>query len=108
MARHSQACDLHRVNLPLLFARRYLLAKRSTNAINIITGISIVVIAVVTAAMVVVLSTLNGIADLVDTIYSPFDQDITITAAEGKTFARGCRGPGAHSRHARRAARTVG
>jgi lipoprotein-releasing system permease protein len=42
--------------------------------------------AVVTAAMVTVLSTLNGIADLVDTIYSPFDQSITITPAEGKTF----------------------
>lgn len=76
------------MNLPLLFARRYLFAKRNTNAINIITGISIAVIAVVTAAMVVVLSTLNGISDLVDTIYSPFDQDITITAAEGKTFER--------------------
>src|SRR5690606_37397772 len=77
------------MNLPLLFARRYLFAKRSTNAINIITAISIVVIAVVTAAMVVVLSTLNGISDHVDTIYSPFDQDITITPAEGKTFERG-------------------
>lgn len=77
------------MNLPLLFARRYLFAKRSTNAINLITAISIVVIAVVTAAMVVVLSTLNGISDLVDTIYSPFDQDLTITAAQGKTFERG-------------------
>lgn len=81
------------MNLPLLFARRYLFATRgsagrSTNAINIITGISIAVIAVVTAAMVVVLSTLNGISDLVDSIYSPFDQDITITAATGKTFER--------------------
>ncbi|MBK6829496.1 MAG: ABC transporter permease [Flavobacteriales bacterium] len=38
--------------------------------------------------MVVVLSAVNGIADLVDAIYSPFDQDITITAAEGKTFAK--------------------
>lgn len=76
------------MNLPLLFARRYLFAKRSNNAINIISAISIVVIAVVTAAMVVVLSTLNGISDLVDTIYSPFDQDITITASQGKTFER--------------------
>ncbi len=76
------------MNLPFLFARRYLLAKRSQNAINVITLISIVVIAVVTAAMVVVLSTLNGIAELVDSIYSPFDQDITITPAEGKTFPR--------------------
>ena len=76
------------MNLPLLFARRYLLAKRGRNAINIITLISIVVVAVVTAAMVVVLSTLNGISQLVDTLYSPFDQDITISAAEGKTFQR--------------------
>jgi lipoprotein-releasing system permease protein len=77
------------MNLPFLFARRYLLAKRSQNAINIITLISMVVVAVVTAAMVVVLSTLNGIAELVDTIYSPFDQDITMTPAEGKTFLIG-------------------
>ena len=76
------------MNLPLLIARRYLLAERSTNAINVITGISIAVIAVVTGAMVVVLSAMNGIAELVDDIYSPFDQDITITAAEGKTFAK--------------------
>ncbi|MEO5585182.1 MAG: FtsX-like permease family protein [Flavobacteriales bacterium] len=76
------------MNLPLLFARRYLLAKRGRNAINIITLISIVVVAVVTAAMVVVLSTLNGISKLVDTLYSPFDQDITITASVGKTFQR--------------------
>lgn len=76
------------MNLPLLFARRYLLAKRKQNAVNIITGISIVVVAVVTAAMVVVLSTLNGISQLVDTLYSPFDQDITITPATGKTFPR--------------------
>jgi len=76
------------MNLPLLFARRYLLAKRSTNAINLITLISIVVIAVVTAAMVVVLSAMNGINDLVDKLYSPFDQDITITPAEGKTLHR--------------------
>ncbi len=76
------------MNLPLLFARRYLLAKRKQNAVNIITAISMVVVAVVTAAMVVVLSTLNGISQLVDTLYSPFDQDITITPATGKTFSR--------------------
>ncbi len=81
------------MDLPLLFARRYLFASRtaagrSTNAINIITGISIGVIAVVTAAMVAVLSTFNGIAGLVDSMYSPLDQDITITPAQGRTFPR--------------------
>jgi len=76
------------MNLPFLFARRYLLAKRSQNAVNIITLISIGVIMVVTAAMVVVLSAVNGISEYVDTIYSPFDQDITVTPVEGKTFAK--------------------
>lgn len=76
------------MNLPLLFARRYLLAKRKQQAVNIITFISIVVVAVVTAAMVVVLSTLNGISQLVDAMYSPFDQDLTVTLAVGKTFER--------------------
>ena len=76
------------MRLALLFARRYLLAKRSRNAINVITLISIVVIAVVTAAMVVVLSTLNGISDLVDKLYSPFDQDVTVTPVTGKSFPR--------------------
>ena len=69
------------MRLPLLFARRYLLAKRSRNAVNVITGISITVVAVVTAAMVVVLSTLNGISELVDTLYSPFDAYATAEAA---------------------------
>lgn len=43
---------------------------------------------VVTAAMVVVLSAMNGVTDLVDQIYSPLDQDITITPALGKTLIR--------------------
>ncbi len=81
------------MNLPLLFARRYLLAARRSagrrmNAVNLITLISIAVVAVVTGAMVVVLSTLNGITALVDSIYSPFDQDLTITPARGKTLRR--------------------
>lgn len=81
------------MNLPLRFARRYLLASRKAtgrraNAVNLITWISIVVVAVVTGAMVVVLSTLNGINRLVDSIYSPFDQDLTITPVRGKTLAR--------------------
>src|ERR1700754_2646579 len=76
------------MKLPLLFARRYLFAKKSHNAINVITAISMLVLAVVTGAMVVVLSATNGIADLVDSIYSPFDQDITVAPAQGKTFHR--------------------
>ena len=76
------------MRLALTIARRYLLSKRSQKAINIITMISIVVMMVVTAAMVVILSTMNGVSELVEQIYSPFDQDITILPAEGKTIDR--------------------
>lgn len=74
------------MHLPFFIARRYLISKRSHNAINIITLISIVVVMVITGAMVIILSIMNGITDLIDQIYSPFDQDITITLREGKTF----------------------
>ncbi|NNC82162.1 MAG: ABC transporter permease [Flavobacteriales bacterium] len=54
--------------------------------INLITGISVVVIAFVTAAMVVVLSAFNGIDALVDDLYSSFDGDIIIGPERGKSI----------------------
>ena len=74
------------MNLPLKFARRYLLAKKSTNAINIITGISVFGIAVGTAALVLVLSVFNGFEDLITGLFSSFNPDIKVTPAEGKVF----------------------
>lgn len=41
---------------------------------------------VVTAAMVIVLSSMNGVSELVENIYKPFDLDITVTPASGKTI----------------------
>lgn len=43
-------------------------------------------IAVITAALVIILSAFNGIEKMIQHIYSEFDSDITITAAKGKTF----------------------
>lgn len=74
------------MNFPLRIARRYLLAKKSTNAINIITGIAIFGIAVGTAALVLVLSVFNGFEDLITGMYSNFNPDIKVTPAKGKTF----------------------
>lgn len=67
-------------------ARRYLLAKKSTNAINIITGIAVFGIAVGSAALILVLSVFNGFEDLISTMYSNFNPDVKITPAQGKTF----------------------
>ncbi len=74
------------MNLPFFIARRYLLAKKSSNAINIITGISVAGIAIGTAALVLVLSVFNGLGELVMTLTSNFNPDIKITPTKGKTF----------------------
>lgn len=74
------------MNLPLKIARRYLFAKRSTNAINIITGIAVFGVAVGTAALILILSVFNGFEDLFLSLYNNFNPDVTITPAKGKTF----------------------
>jgi lipoprotein-releasing system permease protein len=78
--------DLTTMNLPFHIARRYLFAKRSTNAINIITGISLLGVAIGTAALVLVLSVFNGFEDLLSGLFGHFNPEIKITATKGKTF----------------------
>ncbi|MEM1215722.1 MAG: FtsX-like permease family protein [Bacteroidota bacterium] len=74
------------MNLPLRIARRYLLARRSVNAVNIITGIAVFGVAIGAAALVLILSVFNGFEDLFLSMYNSFNPDVTITPAEGKTF----------------------
>ena len=74
------------MNLPFKFARRYLFAKKSTNAINIITSISVLGVAIGTAALILVLSVFNGFEDLITGLFSNFNPDVKITPAKGKSF----------------------
>jgi len=74
------------MNLSLFIAKRYLISKKSHNAINIITFISVAGVCIGTMALVIVLSAFNGISDLVFGLYNTFDPDIKITPREGKTF----------------------
>ncbi len=74
------------MNLPFFFARRYLFAKRSTNAINIITGISVGGIAIGTAALLLILSVFNGFEDLLGGLIGYFNPPLKVTPAQGKTF----------------------
>jgi lipoprotein-releasing system permease protein len=74
------------MKLSLRIAWRYLFAKKSTNAINIITGIAVFGIAIGTAALVLVLSVFNGFEDLITGMYSNFNPDIKVIPAKGKTF----------------------
>ncbi len=73
------------MNFPLYIARRYLFSKKSTNVINIISGISMLGVAVASMAMVVTLSVFNGFSDLVATLFTNFDPQLRITPVEGKT-----------------------
>lgn len=74
------------MNLPFNIARRYVFGKKSTNAINIITWISIGGIALGTAALLLVLSAFNGLEDLIKSLYHSFQPDIMVTPVEGKVF----------------------
>src|ERR1051326_2748223 len=75
------------MDLSFFIAKRYLISKKSYNAINIITFISVAGVCIGTMALVIVLSAFNGISDLVFGLYNTFDPDIKITAKEGKTFS---------------------
>jgi lipoprotein-releasing system permease protein len=70
----------------LTFAWRYFKAKKSTNAINIISWVTVGVIAFATACQILVLSVFNGFEGLVKSLYSSFYTDIKIIPAKGKTF----------------------
>lgn len=74
------------MNLPFYIAKRYLFSKKSHNAINIISGISVCGVSLATLAMVCTLSVINGFQDMVATFFTVFDPEIKVTAAVGKTF----------------------
>jgi lipoprotein-releasing system permease protein len=74
------------MNLPFYIARRYLMAKKSHNAINIISGISVAGVAVGTMALIAVLSVFNGFDSIIKSLYNSFDPQLKISIAEGKTF----------------------
>ncbi|WP_207495573.1 FtsX-like permease family protein [Aridibaculum aurantiacum] len=72
--------------MTFLFAWRYFKAKKTTNAINIISWISILAIAVGAAALILVLSVFNGFEDLVKGLYADFYADVRVGPAKGKTI----------------------
>jgi len=61
-------------------------AKKRQNAINIISGISCLAVAVVTAAMICVLSVMNGFGEAVEQMFSQLDPELRITPASGKVL----------------------
>lgn len=74
------------MNFPFYIAKRYLFSKKSHNAINIISGISVCGVALATLALVCTLSVFNGFHDLIASFFTHFDPDLKVEAVKGKTF----------------------
>ncbi len=73
--------------LPLRIALRYLFARKSHSAVNVISMISTAGVAVAAMAMVCVMSVFNGFTDLAAARLSAVDPDVKVTPRSGKVFA---------------------
>lgn len=71
---------------PLYIAARYLFSKKSQNAINIISLVSVCSVAVGTMALVCVMSVFNGFENVVASMFGNFDPQLKISTVEGKVF----------------------
>lgn len=74
------------MNTPFYIARRYLFAKKSTNAINIISAISAIGVFVGSAALIIILSVFNGFEEVVLKMFNTITPEIVISPIKGKTF----------------------
>lgn len=74
------------MNVPFRIASRYLWARKSQRLIHLVSGISVVVVAAVCAAMIAILSAFNGIEALVEELFSSLDTELAILPAEGRVL----------------------
>lgn len=72
------------MNVSLFIAKRYLFSKKSTHAINLISVIAVLGVAVATMAMVVVMSSFNGFSDLIASLFTEFDPQLKVQPVSGK------------------------
>lgn len=68
------------------FAWRYLKGKKSTQAVQVISWVSVLAMAVGSAALIIVLSVFNGFEGFIKELYSDFYPEIKIMASVGKNF----------------------
>jgi len=74
------------MNFPFFIARKYFLSGKKKNFINVISIISMVVVAIGTMALILALSVFNGLEGLLRSMYGNFDPDIVIMPSSGKSF----------------------
>ena len=76
------------MNLPFDIAKRYIFSKKSTNAINVISGISVFGIAIGTTVMILLFSVFNGLEDLLTGFFNTYNPDVKVVPYKGKTFSQ--------------------
>lgn len=74
------------MNTSLYIAKRYLFTKKSTNAINLISGISMVGVMVGSAALIIILTVFNGFEEVILKMFNTVTPQLQISATKGKTF----------------------
>ena len=74
------------MNFPFFIAKRYFSTKKNSNFVHIISWVSLLGVAIGTAALILILSVFNGFEDLVLKMYNSFDPHLQITVTEGKVF----------------------
>lgn len=74
------------MNFPFFIARKYFLSGKKKNFINVISVISMVVVAIGTMSLILALSVFNGLEGLLRSMYGNFDPDIVVLPSSGKSF----------------------
>ena len=77
------------MNVAFRIARRYLWARKSQRLIHLVSGISVLVVAAVCAAMIAILSAFNGIEELVEELFSSLDTEVAVLPLEGRVLEAG-------------------
>ena len=70
----------------LKFARRYMFSPKSHSVINIIASVSVLAVAIPTAAMIILMAMFDGLTSTIANFNRAVDADIEIIPARGLTF----------------------
>jgi lipoprotein-releasing system permease protein len=76
-------CGMGGMKLIFSIAWRYLVGKKSTQAIHLITFISVLGLTVGTAALLLILSVFNGFEELISKLVNAYNPDLKVVASTG-------------------------
>lgn len=75
---------IKRLKVPFFFAIKYIFLKKNNRAINILSIVTMLSMAVGSMAMIIVMSVFNGFETLAINLYESFEPQLSITPSKGK------------------------